>query len=78
MFAAIFLTEVVQKVGMEIMQIVTYVCNAWAFPDIDPIYSSKLFQKRVIFLQEKAKNLLFHVPLLFFCTQLYTNRLPSI
>ena len=25
----------------------------------------------VVFLQEKAKNVLFHVPLLFFCTQLY-------
>ena len=46
-------------------------CSAYPFPDIYSICSSKLFQNGVIFLQEKAKNVLFHVPLLFFCTQLY-------
>ena len=55
-----------------VLQIVQlwHVCSAYPFSDIYFICSSRPFQKGVVFLQEKAKNLLFRVPLLFFCTQL--------
>ena len=46
-------------------------CSAYPFPEIDSICSSRLFQNGEIFLQEKAKKVLFHVALHFFCTQLY-------